>query len=178
MAMPIFNRSRFLRILSLTDSPNDSEALSAVRRANALLHAAGLSWDKLIVVPPPPDAEPKPAEESEDPLWADAWMFFPGNWPSDPMMPLGKRNAEAHARLRSIASWLRSVASWLRLTFFRAWTAAVTFVVGCVDGSRLRKVVGTVGDDCARTLKGARLRLMERVVRLERWARSKRRTGG
>jgi len=115
--MPILDRSRFLRILNLTDSPNDSEALSAVRRANALLHAAGLSWEKLIVVPPPPDAEPKPAEESEDPLWADAWMFFPGNWPSDPMMPLGKRNAEEQAHAR-----LRSVASWLRLAFFRAWT--------------------------------------------------------
>src|SRR5262245_28715516 len=177
--MPILNRSRFLRILSLTDSPNDAEALSAVRRANALLHAAGLSWEKLIVVPPP-DAEPKPAKESEDPLWADAWMFFPGNWPSDPMMPLGKRNAKerARARLRSIASRLRSVASWLRPAFFRARTASVAFVVGCVDASRLRKVVGTVADDCARTLKGARLRLMERVVRLERWARSKRRTGG
>jgi len=40
VAMPILDRSRFLRILNLTDSPNDSEALSAVRRANALLHAS------------------------------------------------------------------------------------------------------------------------------------------
>jgi hypothetical protein len=160
VAMPILNRSRFLRILNLTDSPNDSEALSAARRANALLHAAGLSWEKLIIVPPP-DAEPKPAEEGEDPLWADAWMFFPGNWPSDPTMPLGKRNSDeqAHARLRSVASRLRSVALWLRLALFRAWTAAVTFVPGCIDESRLRKVVGTVGDNCARTLKGVLHRL-------------------
>jgi hypothetical protein len=54
MAMPIFDRSRFLRILNLTESPNDFEALNAVRRANAMLHAAGLPWEKLIVVPPPP----------------------------------------------------------------------------------------------------------------------------
>src|SRR5215475_9483713 len=151
--MPILDRSRFLRILNLTDSPNDPEALTAIRRANAMLHAAGLSWENLIVVPPP-NVEPKPAEEKEDPLWADAWMFSPGNWPSDPMMPLGKRNAEEQAHAR-----LRSVASWLRLALFRARTAAVTFMAGCIDRSRLRKVVGTVGDDCGRAPKGALLRL-------------------
>ena len=173
MAMPIFDRSRFLRILNLTESPNDFEALNAVRRANAMLHGAGLSWEKLIVVPPPPDAESKPAEErEEDRLWADAWIFSPANWPSDPMVPLGKRNAkQAHARLRSAVSWLR-------LAFFRAWTATVTLVAGDIAQSRLRKVGGIVSDYCARTLKGALLRLMEGVVRLERWARFKRRSGG
>jgi hypothetical protein len=169
--MPMFDRWRFLKILNLTESPNDFEALNAVRRANAMLHAAGLSWEKLIVVPPPPDAEPKPAEEREDPLWADAWMLTPGNWPADPMRPLGKRNAEEQTHAR-----LGSAASWLRLAFCRGWTAAVTFVTGRI--SRLRKVGGTVGDEYARTLKEALLRLKERVVRLERWVRFKRRSGG
>jgi hypothetical protein len=133
----------------------------------------GLSWEKLIVVPPPPDAESKPAEEREDPLWADAWIFSPANWPSDPMVPLGKRNAkeQAHARLRSAVSWLR-------LAFFRAWTATATLVSGDIAQSRLRKIGGIVSDYCTRTLKGALLRLMEGVVRLERWARFKRRSGG
>ena len=164
VAIPIFDRSRFLRILNLTESPNDFEALNVVRRANAMLHAAGLSWEKLIVVPsPPPDAEPKLAEEREDPLWADAWMLTPGNWPADPMMPLGKRNAAEQARAR-----LESAASWLRLAFFQRWTVAVMFVTGRI--SRLRKVGGTVGDECARTLKEALLRLKERPF--------KRRSGG
>jgi hypothetical protein len=74
------------------------------------------------------------------------------------MVPLGKRNAkeQAHARLRSAVSWLR-------LAFFRAWTATVALVAGDIAQSRLRKVGGIVSDYCARSLKGALLRLIEGV---------------
>jgi hypothetical protein len=132
--MPGLDRSRFIRILKLTNSANDSEALTAVRRANALLQAAGLSWDGLVILPPPPDPEPQATQDGRDPFWADASMFFPA--PSDPMMPLGRRTAaeQAHARLRRAA--LR-----LRVALHPAWTAAVAFATGCIDKSRLHKVV-------------------------------------
>jgi hypothetical protein len=170
MATSGLDRSRFIRILKLTDSPNDSEALSAVRRANALLHAAGLSWDRLVVLPPAADTEPQATEDREDPLWADASMFLSGDLPSAPMMPLGKRNAyeQVHARLRSAA--LR-----LRLALLPAWTAAVAFVAGCIDKSRLCKAGGLLATIRARTPKAALLRLAERGVRLKRWVRFKRR---
>ena len=41
---------RLLKLLRLTSSEFDGEALSAIRRANELLQGAGLSWDDLIRV--------------------------------------------------------------------------------------------------------------------------------
>ena len=37
-----------LKLLKMTTSPNDGEALVAVRKANSLLTSAGWDWDKLI----------------------------------------------------------------------------------------------------------------------------------
>lgn len=36
------------KLLKMTASPNDGEALTAMRKANSLLSAAGWDWDKLI----------------------------------------------------------------------------------------------------------------------------------
>jgi hypothetical protein len=36
------------KLLRMTTSPNDGEALTAIRKANALLTAAGWDWDKLL----------------------------------------------------------------------------------------------------------------------------------
>lgn len=60
-----------LKLLKMTTSPNDGEALTAVRKANELLATAGWDWDKLIhakitVVADPFASIPEPprAEES------------------------------------------------------------------------------------------------------------------
>jgi hypothetical protein len=45
--------NRLLKLLRLTSSDFDSEALSAIRRANELLQASGLSWDDVIQVEKP-----------------------------------------------------------------------------------------------------------------------------
>jgi hypothetical protein len=171
MAMPELDRSRFIRILKLTASPNDSEALSAVRRANSMLHAAGLSWDRLHVLPPEADAEPQATKDGQDPFWADASMFFPGNWSSDPMMPLGKRNAVAQAYAR-----LRSAALRLRLALLPAWTAAAMFMAGCIEKSRLRDVMGR-SQRFVRVLGRRALQAGGTGgIRLKHWARFKRKT--
>jgi hypothetical protein len=170
MAMPELDRPRFIRILKLTASSNDSEALIAVRRANAMLHAAGLSWDRLHVLPPAADTEPE-AEETkvkEDPFWADASMFFPGNWSSDPMMAPGKRGAVGEAY-----AWLRSAALRLRLVLFPAWEAAVAFMAGCIEKSRLREFVNH-SQQFMRDL--GRRAPQAAGIRLKRWARFKRKT--
>src|SRR5262245_52539824 len=169
MAMPELDRSRFIRILKLTDSSNDSEALSAVRRANAMLHAAGLSWDRLHVLPPAADPEPEATKDREDPFWADGSMFFPGNWSSDSMMPLGQRNAVAEAYAR-----LRSASVRLRLAFVPAWTAAAAFMAGCIERSRLREGVSR-SQRFVRDLGRRALQAGETGgIRLKRWARFKR----
>lgn len=59
------------KLLKMTTSPNDGEALTAMRKANALLTTAGWDWDKLISgkivvvadpfasIPTPPPQEPR-----------------------------------------------------------------------------------------------------------------------
>lgn len=44
---------QLVKILNLTQSDSDGEALSALRMANAKIKAAGLSWESLITPPPP-----------------------------------------------------------------------------------------------------------------------------
>jgi hypothetical protein len=41
-------QDKLLKLLKMTTSPNDGEALTAIRMANTLLTSAGWDWDKLI----------------------------------------------------------------------------------------------------------------------------------
>lgn len=54
----------FVKLMMMTTSDNDGEALTAIRKANAALRAAGLNWQDLLgshgrAPPPPPRPEPK-----------------------------------------------------------------------------------------------------------------------
>lgn len=44
----MLDKARLAKILALTTSDNDGEALSAIRRANAAIKAEGLQWSDLI----------------------------------------------------------------------------------------------------------------------------------
>lgn len=43
-----FNRERLVKLMNLTTSDNDNEALNAVRTANGMIKKAGLAWDIVI----------------------------------------------------------------------------------------------------------------------------------
>jgi len=45
--MPL-DRAKFVKVLQMTESPVDSEALAAVRMANKMLKDAGVGWTGLI----------------------------------------------------------------------------------------------------------------------------------
>jgi len=47
-ASPILKQELLIKLLRMTASPNDGEALVALRKANTLLATAGWDWDKLI----------------------------------------------------------------------------------------------------------------------------------
>ena len=49
-------RERLLRLLRLTASNQDGEALAALRRAAQLMHRMGLDWDALLADPAPSEA--------------------------------------------------------------------------------------------------------------------------
>lgn len=44
------DKGRLIKLLNLTQSDNDNEALSALRKANALLKKAGKAWEDFLVV--------------------------------------------------------------------------------------------------------------------------------
>ena len=46
------DKLKLIKILSLTTSSNDGEALSAIRKANEFIVANKLSWDTIFIEPP------------------------------------------------------------------------------------------------------------------------------
>lgn len=48
----MFNVEKFTKVLGLTTSPADGEALNAIRIANKMLREANLSWTQIITTPP------------------------------------------------------------------------------------------------------------------------------
>lgn len=64
-------RTLLVKVLGMTGSEHDGEALAAVRKAHGIISAAGLSWDSVIAPaqaddPPPPDDDDEDDEDDED----------------------------------------------------------------------------------------------------------------
>ncbi len=59
------DRDRLVKLLNLTDSRHDAEALAAIRKSNALLKQSGVTWGALLGVDP--QAAPSPAEPAASP---------------------------------------------------------------------------------------------------------------
>jgi hypothetical protein len=72
----------FVKLMMMTTSSHDAEALTAMRKANALLSAEGKNWEELITGLVPMEQErreePKSRPRTETPPWADVneddWM--------------------------------------------------------------------------------------------------------
>jgi hypothetical protein len=60
-----FPGARLVKLMMMTTSDNDAEALAAMRKANVLLDAVGLNWDELLAEPPEP--EPRRCEHKAQP---------------------------------------------------------------------------------------------------------------
>lgn len=52
------DRERLIRLLRMTESDRDAEALIAIRKSNEMLRANGMSWSDLIDSPPQPEPYP------------------------------------------------------------------------------------------------------------------------
>lgn len=63
----MFPRERLVKLLMMTTSDKDGEALVAVRKANKLLRQLGVNWQELLALPLIEDEpEPKPPPPSND----------------------------------------------------------------------------------------------------------------
>jgi hypothetical protein len=51
------DKERLIRLLRMTESDRDAEALIAIRKTNAMLKANGASWSDVIDLPPPAERQ-------------------------------------------------------------------------------------------------------------------------
>ena len=61
------NKDRFAKLMALTTSDRDGEALTAIRKANAILKAAGLTWPELLTALSPAPDQGSSVEPFDDP---------------------------------------------------------------------------------------------------------------
>jgi hypothetical protein len=52
----MIDRERLIRLLRMTESDRDAEALIAIRKSNQMLKQNGMSWSDVIDLPPPSEA--------------------------------------------------------------------------------------------------------------------------
>jgi len=122
---------RLVKLLNMTESQHDGEALTAIRRSNALLRQSKTSWEELLaplstpqqVSPPHPKPEQPIAPERKTTDWGsdlfgDEPTFTNGSTEKD-----AKDDAKVFARFK-----IRSVPLVWRLFFFPIWAAAETYV--------------------------------------------------
>ncbi len=75
------NRERLARLMALTASDREHEALAALRKANGVLRAAGLTWAEALAEPPAAPATPAwggpwpGAADVKRPRWEHADRF-------------------------------------------------------------------------------------------------------
>ena len=108
------DRERLIRLLGMTESDQDAEALVAIRKSNEMLRAHGKSWSDVLGSAPPPSAEPyKPFEPEVLPPVNDDWSLEP------------RPGYEPSARIRDA---LRREFP-ITLVFFPLWLAAELMAV-------------------------------------------------
>ena len=69
------DRERLIRLLGMTDSDQDAEALTAVRMSNALLRAQGLTWKD--VIDPSGTVQQDGGDPAEEPYFNEDWSMGP-----------------------------------------------------------------------------------------------------
>lgn len=163
------DRNLLIKLLNMTTSDHDNEALTAIRRSNALLKQSNLSWDDLIPVDPPepsastpePPAEPNPEPDyrRDAPIrpksanWgADLYGDEPSLSPSptqDRLEPIHLDRRKAKLRKR-----IRSVPLPLRLALFPLWVFAETYVVAVPGESFPVKIMAFIATVAVSAIAG------------------------
>jgi hypothetical protein len=134
----MLDRERLIKLLNMTESQYDAEALIAIRRSNALLRKSKTSWAELLAQPhqpakasPPSSPSPETGPERKPNTEP---RQKPANWGADlygdepsipPVAPAKDKaaNDKAAARAR-----IRSIPIFYRLMFFPIWAVSETYV--------------------------------------------------
>ena len=108
---------QFVKLMMMTTSDRDPEALTAIRKANALLKAEGKNWEELItgLVPMendrPRQEEPSPRRRprEETPPWEEAGVEVPSRGSPNYRAFIDEAFEEALAKVRKGSSFRNTV---------------------------------------------------------------------
>ena len=130
------DRDRLVKLLNLTASPHDGEALAAVRRSNEMLQQAGRSWSDLFGAPSATvSAEKEGAADSPDepqPEWPDT---------SESAAATEGVMQSREAGTRAARQRIRSVPIAVRWALFPLWWSAEAYAVACIGERGLMRLV-------------------------------------
>jgi hypothetical protein len=130
------DRERLIKLLNMTESDHDAEALSAIRRSNELLRHAKATWNDVVLAAPMPStavAESTIRTQSRGTdQFGDAPIY------SGPVQG-GGRNA---AVKKAATARIRTVPIGWRLLFFPLWAFAETYVATVYTEKGLMQALG------------------------------------
>lgn len=124
-------RERFVKLLSLTHSSNDGEALAALRKCNDMLKQHRLNWEDIVAGEADRVVNPRPRNNRPSPS-----RSFEASLRREKLFEQARREERAMA----LRFYIRKVPLLLRLLFFPLWATAemLVGVVGSESGTFLR----------------------------------------
>ena len=113
------DRDRLIKLLNMTTSRHDPEALVAIRMSNDLLHQHRMSWSDIVGHP---DGPASPGLQGQTQSRA---QHAQGTATEDAPTPRTNLNVNrAHAARDALKARIKTVPIWLRLLFFPLWAGA------------------------------------------------------
>ena len=128
--MAQIDAARLVKLLNMTASPHDAEALAAARHSNEMLRAAGMSWGDVVALRSEPtttsqgrqEPDGKDAGAAAHPRGDDLF----GN--DAAMPPPAGPSAKAAMQAR-----IRAVPLFARVALFPLWGAAESYAAICLN---------------------------------------------
>lgn len=152
----VLDRERLVKLLGMTGSAHDGEALNAIRLANTELQKAGATWETLLAHPeagrrepdgpraeawaPPPPPPPPPRADSE---WrgASSSSARSRSYGPDPRPP-PSRGRLFGTRIRA---WLKTVPLVVRIALFPFWFGIQVMADAAEEDGVLSRLITAVG---------------------------------
>jgi hypothetical protein len=120
-------RERFVKLLSLTRSSNDGEALTALRKCNDMLKQHRLNWDDIVVREADRGMKARPRNNPASPS-----RTFEASIRREKLFEQTRREQRAMA----LRFYIRKVPLLLRLLLFPLWATAEMLVAIVVSEAR------------------------------------------
>lgn len=131
------DRELLVKLLNMTDSSHDGEALAAIRRSNVLLKQGKTTWRELLAAEATAKADADgqgdvaawagpPGERAKDAKWGDD--LFGGEAAFASTFPNRSGTDERAEAKKALRGRIRSVSPILRFLLFPVWAVAEAYV--------------------------------------------------